>query len=111
RALLLQFPGDLLEVVPVVRRVPVIVVPLGFPGCLVEVLDCHVAGALSSLGDQEMVIACSGQERTASSASASLSAGISPPIAAEWPSISLSSNRSGARIAHIVCPWHLSGST
>src|SRR5258708_1089375 len=111
RALVVQLLGDLLEVVPVVRRVPVVVVPPGFPGGLAEVLGCHGAGPFVAGGVQETVIACSGQERAASSAPASWPAGIGPATAAGWPSISLSSNRSGARIAHSVCPWHLSGST
>jgi hypothetical protein len=42
RALAVQVIGDLLEVVPVIWRVPVVVVALGLPGRLAEVGDCHV---------------------------------------------------------------------
>src|SRR4051812_37981187 len=56
-------------------------------------------------------MACSGQERAASRASPSPSAGTSSDTTWAWPSSSRRANRSGAVIAHSVWPWQTEPST
>src|ERR1700722_16185437 len=56
-------------------------------------------------------MACSGQECAASRTASCWSAATSSETADAWPSMSSSSNDSGAIIEHSVCPWQRSGST